>query len=183
MMRQIATLLTLGLVMGCASPDPARVIVQPETSTMKRWTRARSIEVGEVSLPGYAAKEDISILGADGLVMTVPNAIWADEPERTMTRALVRNLAAITRAKVAAKPWPLTGFADAQLSIRVERMLVQASGSLALTGQFAISREEGEGTIRSFSIESPVPTLTAAGIAQAHDTAWRQLAEHIARAL
>ncbi|SPF81667.1 PqiC family protein [Pseudoprimorskyibacter insulae] len=181
-MKPIAALLIATALWGCAG-DPARVVVAPETSTMTVRTTARSVEIKEVSLPAYAKEDKIALQNADGSVTSLEDSIWADEPERAMTNALVRNLTAITGRQIAASPWPLRGFPDAELSVRVEQMLVQAGAGLLLTGQYAVGFESGAGQIKPFSITVPVSATDQNGVAQAHDAAWRQLAERIAKDL
>ncbi|SMX44460.1 PqiC family protein [Actibacterium lipolyticum] len=174
------------ILAGC-SGEPARLAIAPETSALKVRSAARSVSVAEVSLPAYAEAVEVAVQGENGLVGLVPGVIWADTPPRALTSGLVRNLTAITGAEVAAAPWPLDGNPDAELTVRVEQMLVTADGMLRLTGQYAVRRDsfttDRSGSISSFEIAVPTGSPELADIARAHDAAWRQLAEDIARSL
>lgn len=166
---------------GCAG-QPALLSVASEPSQMTTRVSVTSVLVGEVSLPDYANASEIARQAEDGLIETIPDLIWADVPDNAMANALVSNLSQITNASVARAPWPLSALPDAELTIRVERMLLQADGQLHLAGQFAIRRDEGPWAerIRSFEFAVPVQGPTLPDLARAHATAWRLLAEQIA---
>jgi uncharacterized lipoprotein YmbA len=181
-MKPIAALLMCSALLGCAG-DPARVVVPPETSTLTVRTAARSVEIKEVSLPAYAKEDKIARQDDTGAVITLDDAIWADDPERAMTNALVRNLTAITGRQIAASPWPLRNFPDAELSVRVEQMLVQSDGLLVLNGQYAVGFESGTGRIKPFSVTVPLSGEDRQAVARAHEDAWRVLSEQVARDL
>lgn len=181
-MKNLAAILFASVLMGCGA-DPQLVLVEQETSTLRERTQSRTVEIVEVSLPDYATKDDIAIATPEGPVVLLPDTLWADEPERAMTGALVRNLSAITNAQIAASPWPLSGYPEAELTVRVEQMLVSSANALTLSGQFAIGREEGRQVIKPFDVSVPLVALGAGDVARAHASAWRKLAELIAKDL
>lgn len=181
-MKQIAVFLALLPMLGCGTPD-VLVPVNPATSTERVQARSGSVEIIEVSLPSYASSDALAVVAADGTLLALPNTVWADDPERAMTAALVRNLGAITDAQVAASPWPLLDIPEAELTVRVEQMLVDTRPALILTGQYAIGREEGRQIIKPFEITVPVVGEGTAQIARAHANAWTELSEMIARDL
>lgn len=181
-MTRSALLFVLPLLAACGA-DPARIAVMPETSTMRENTRSETVEIVEVSLPAYAQDQEIAVGTAAGALLLAEDAQWADEPDRALTASLVRNLTAISRAEIAASPWPLTGYAEAELTVRVDQMLVGPDGVLVMSGQYAIAREEGPQAIKPFAITVPVPVLDTVNVAHAHEIAWRELAETIVRDL
>lgn len=166
---------------GCVG-EPARLSVISEPSEVTTRVSVRSVLVGEISLPEYANASEIVRESEAGLIESVPDLIWADVPENAMANALVNNLSQITNVAVARAPWPLSSFPDAELTIRVERMLLRADGQLHLRGQFAIRRDDGQWAerIRNFDFTVPVRGPELPDIASAHASAWRQLAEQIA---
>lgn len=178
------------LLAACSSTPEVRVAADAPTSTMKDRSVARSVQVQTVDLPEYAEAEDVAIQQPDGTILLMDNTLWADSPSRALTASLVRNLMTITGATVAAEPWPLREYPEAELTVRVEKMVVQSTGSLTLTGQYIISNEERENLSRDrlFSIEVPVAltqegAVTPTAVAHAHGLAWVRLAEKIARDL
>ncbi len=184
-MRAAALLAPLAIVLAACGGDPARLAVATETSTMTDRSAARSILVGEVTLPEYAEASQVVVQTPDGLIEAVEDVIWADTPSRAMTNSLVRNLSAITGAQVAAGPWPLMDLPDAELTVRVERMLLTADGTLRMSGQYAVRRDVGPGgeQLRGFDIAVPVADPGLGTLSAAHGMAWRLLAEEIAPTL
>jgi uncharacterized lipoprotein YmbA len=156
----------------------------PTTSELRVNVRAQTVQVNEVSIPEYAINQEIPIQQADGSLITDTDRLWADLPDRAMQGALTRHLNTITDARVAAEPWPLSGFAEVELSIFVDDMIVRSTSILSLTGTYAMKSELGRDRVGSFAITAPVADLTNyTAIIAAHELAWQQLAEVLARDL
>lgn len=156
----------------------------PTVSELRLNVRANTVMINEVSIPEYALNQEIPLQQADGSLTTDTERLWADLPSRSMQGALTRQLNQITDARVAADPWPLSGFPEVEVSIFVDDMIVQVNGTLRLTGTYAIKSETGRDVVRSFEITAPVAALESyASIIAAHERAWQQLAEQIARDL
>ena len=135
-------------------------------------------------MPEYALNQEIPIQQADGALTTDTSRLWADLPGRALQGALTRHLNAITDARVAVDPWPLSGFPDAEVSTFVDDMIVQANGTLRLTGNYAIRSEQGRDRVQSFAFAVPVAAPDSyVAIIAAHEAAWQLLAEQIARDL
>lgn len=156
----------------------------PTVSELRVNVAAETVMVNEATVPEYALNQEIPIQQADGALTTDTDRLWADLPGRALQGALTRHLNAITDARVAVDPWPLSGFPDAEVSVFVDDMLVQANGGLRLTGSYAIRSEQGRDVARSFAFVVPVAsTESYVAISAAHEGAWRLLAEQIARDL
>ncbi|MEJ6387913.1 PqiC family protein [Gymnodinialimonas ulvae] len=170
------------LVLAGCGGTPGRLSVPAAPSEMQVRVSVSSVVVGEISLPEYANASEVVRETEVGLIETVPDLIWADVPEDAMTNALVRHLSQITNVPVARAPWPLSSFPDAELTVRTERMLLQADGQLRLSGQYAIRRDDGPWAERigDFDLSVPVRGDDLPALADAHAVAWRQLAEQIA---
>ncbi|CTQ49682.1 PqiC family protein [Jannaschia donghaensis] len=146
--------------------------------------RAQTVQVNEISIPEYAINQEIPIQQPDGSLTTDTDKLWADLPDRAMQGALTRHLNTITDARVAAEPWPLSGFPEVEVSIFVDDMIVQSNSILLLTGTYAMKSEVGRDSVGNFAISAPVIDLDSyTAIIAAHEAAWQQLAEVLARDL
>lgn len=94
---------------GCSNPEAtARYTLTPVAVAQSLPNRLGSAELREVSLPQYAAGQEIAWQSADGALRSSPDNIWADDPPRAMTLALARQISALSGATVIAEPWPLS---------------------------------------------------------------------------
>ncbi|WP_238363802.1 PqiC family protein [Mesobacterium pallidum] len=165
----------------CGAPELR--YAAPETAPEVRVSsRYASIEVVEVSLPTYAADEQIYIQDADGALAPL-GPLWADDPARSITLQLARDLGQITGAQVAAEPWPFRDYAQVKVDVRLEDMRATESGSFVLAGQYYVAPDSGgRNRAGSFRFEAPVAEPgTAAQIAAARSVVVTQLAETVAR--
>jgi uncharacterized lipoprotein YmbA len=154
------------------------------TSELRLNVATETVAIVDVTIPEYAINQEIPVEQPDGALLTDTDQLWADLPDRALTGALVRHLNVITDAQVAAEPWPLSGFPEAEVSIFVEDMIVGADGRLRFTGTYAVGFEsDRRGVIEPFVIFAPVPAPGYPGIMAAHEAAWLQLAERVARDL
>jgi uncharacterized lipoprotein YmbA len=169
------------LLVGCGGPD-LRVAV-PRAAVVERVPiAARSVEVREVSLPGYAASDDIFVDDGAGLIVSEADVLWADEPVRSVTLEIVRYLSQITGARVASEPWPFQSEAQLTVEIRIEQMLASADGTFRLAGHYFVGSPYGRERAQLFDLS--VPLGAGAGppaIAAARGQAVRALAVDIAR--
>lgn len=182
-MRTLTLLALAVLLSACIGGEAPRFAVEPTASLAKHRSAARTIMVADVSLPVYARESRITVQNETGALVPLPDADWADEPERAMTYALVRHLSDISGAKVAADPWPLDGLPEAEVRVRVERMVVEASGTLTLSGQFAVRSDDAvrRNRIEPFTIAVAAASQAPSDVLRAHEAAWQDLAELIAR--
>lgn len=98
-----------------------------------------SVEVRDVSLPTYAASEEVHRERADGALKSSGMVLWADAPERAVSLELSRNLAQLTRARVANEPWPFESYPQARVEVRVEDMVAGNDGLFRLKGQYFVA--------------------------------------------
>lgn len=181
-MKRFFPLLLLATLAACSSVPEQRVTVPRTPVETKQRIAFASVVLREVSLPGYAAGEDIYLADAAGVLRSQPGLFWADDPGRAITLELSRHLAQITGARVAAEPWPFGGFPEAQVEVRVEEMLAQEGGSFRLAGQYFVSSETGRARAQLFDLSVPVQVEAGAtAIAAARGQAVRDLAIAIAR--
>jgi hypothetical protein len=182
-----ALFLLVLLTGGCSfltGPEP-RYSAPVATPSEKVSSRHSSVEVVTVTLPTYAASEDIYVRAGDG-ALTRLGPLWADDPARAVTQQLAGDLAAITGARVAAEPWPFRAFPAARVDVRLTDMVATEDGRFRLAGQYFVAPESGEGDRSGrFMIETVLPgpasAATASAIAAARGQAVADLAVQIAR--
>ncbi|MEI4263162.1 PqiC family protein [Roseovarius sp. D0-M9] len=176
----IAALSALALVAACGAPDE-RVAVPRADAGATQQISYSSVSLRTVSLPTYAASEDIWVSGPDGRIVLGEGLLWADDPGRAVTLELARYLAQITGARVASEPWPFLDRPDAEVELRIEEMLAYADGTFRMSGQYFVAPEDGRDRARLFALSVPIGGEGAAqDIAAARGEVTRQLAREIA---
>lgn len=175
--------LALATLAACSSAPALRypVSVLPETGG-KIGVSVSALEVRDVNLPLYAGLETISIEGPDGVLITDKNTLWADDPTRAVTQGLADALSALTRAKVAAEPWPLSDGPDARLEVRFSKALAGKDGQFSMAGQYFVSSPGGlrREVARRFDVSVPYVVGNPTSVADAMGQAIQKLARTIA---
>ncbi|MFT6023991.1 MAG: putative lipoprotein YmbA [Ascidiaceihabitans sp.] len=166
----------------CSTPAKLYPVTAP-TAGDKIRTTLRSVEVREVSLPSYAAAEEIHIQGLDGALSSSADVLWADIPVRAISLELSRNLAELTGARIAAEPWPFDQSAQARLEVRIEELLASADGTFRASGQYFVTSYEGQRDKSGFfRLSEPFdPEAGPAAIAAARGRIIMQLARIVAK--
>jgi uncharacterized lipoprotein YmbA len=182
--RIFGALLLLALA-GCAGTPVAQYRVDPPSSALRLSPIVGSVEIRDVSLPRYAAADEIALQNEDGAIRALPGTAWADVPQRAVTLTLARNIGTILNARVAAEPWPFAQPPGAEVTVLIETMLVQRDNVLRLSGQYAIAPRAAGISDRSgrFDILQPVAGTELTAVAAAHGAALVTLSETIARRL
>lgn len=197
--RVILAAATCLVVAGCEDTTQ-RYPLEAVTSSVKVRVAVSSVLVRSVSLPTYAAAEEIAFQDETGAIKLNASELWADDPERATTLVISRHLNQMTSATVAPQPWPMEEQPLAAVDIRVEQLLATNRNTLRLSGQYFIGGQEIEQdysedagvkapqrTIRSrsrlFDIDVPVQGNAPGALAAAQSDALRVLAEEIARDL
>lgn len=185
MIRTTTLSIIAGLALAGCAENSARFLIDPPAAEAPVRVRVSTVELRDVSLPSYAAALEIAQQEAGGGLRNLPDSLWADDPVRGVTVALARALAAGTTATVAAEPWPLAEPAQAQVSVRVERMLSTVDGQFQLRGQYAVASPDGviRERLEAFDINVPVAAAEPGAIATANGVALGELARQIARTL
>lgn len=184
MIRHIAVAGILIAAAGCAD-NSARFLIDPPGAAQTIRVRVATVELRDVSLPGYAAALEIAQQEPTGALRNVPESLWADDPVRGVTMALARSLDQTASATVAAEPWPLADPAQARVDVRVDRMLAASAGNFEFSGQYAIASPEGaiRERLQRFDITVPLTGQDPAAIAAATGQAISALAVEIAQTL
>ncbi|XDA98155.1 ABC-type transport auxiliary lipoprotein family protein [Sulfitobacter sp. LCG007] len=176
-----AAALALALSACSSTTDSYAVTPPPVTRTIP--ISYGSVELRKVSLPAYAAADEITRQQPDGTLVSDSKLLWADNPERAVSLELSRNLTRMTGRRIASEPWPFDSFPDARLEVRFESLLAGADGMFRSAGQFFVA-PDGGGRERSGLFDLAVPFDPAGGpqaIARARGQIILDLAEYIAR--
>jgi len=184
-MKRSISVLVLILVAACASTPAHRLDFSPIQSELKIRAVAGSVMLRTVSLPTYAASEEIALEVAPGIIGTDANILWADDPERAVTLAMTQQLDGILNATVGPDPWPFVGLPDVAVDVRVAQMLAGADGVFRLSGQYFVGGDgiDFRNRSHSFDISEPLNGTGAPAIAQAQARSVLKLSEDIARRL
>ncbi|WP_297768204.1 ABC-type transport auxiliary lipoprotein family protein [uncultured Roseovarius sp.] len=175
-------LAAVAMVAACTGVPDQRVTVPRAPVEAKQRIAFGSVLLREVSLPNYAAGEEIFVGDAAGLLNTQPGLLWADDPSRAITLELSRHLSQITGVRAASEPWPFEEFAEAQVEVRIEEMLARDAGVFRLAGQYFVTSESGRARARLFDLSVPVDIEGGApALAAARAQAVGDLALEIAR--
>lgn len=143
MTTRLSAALMLALALAaCTAPPDRFAAPTPEPSAAAAETRQRiafrSVELRELSLPAYAAADEIAVQRSDGTLVAT-GTLWADSPPRAVALELSRALAAITGARIASDPWPFEALPDAALDVRFETLVAQESGVFRASGQYFVA--------------------------------------------
>lgn len=126
---------------GCSAPADLYSVSAPETATQVSIA-FNTLEVRDVSLPAYAAADEIAVEAAGGIVLTDSSVRWADNPERAVALELTRHLVQISGKRIASEPWPFEDYPDAALEVRFERLVARTDGTFHASGQYFVSSED-----------------------------------------
>jgi uncharacterized lipoprotein YmbA len=182
MRRTPALILGLGLILvACGTTE--RFAVSTPAITERQSIAFGAVEVREVSLPSYAAADEIHTQTADGTLISSTSVLWADSPERAVALELSQNLARLTGRRIAAEPWPFEAFPDARLEVRFAELIARDAGTFRASGQYFVAVTDGRRE-RSGLFDLEVPFDPAGGpnaIAAARGQLILDLARFIAR--
>lgn len=177
--------LTLAVLLTACSGTQTRIATPAVTSDLQLNAFVGSALVQTVSLPAYAAAEELAVETAPGVITSTGDLLWADDPERAVTLRLASHLDQILTATVGPDPWPFPGLPDVGIDVRVTDMLAQADGTYRLAGTYFVGGDgiDFRNTSSAFDIVIPLADAEAATVAQAQAAAILTLAEDIARRL
>ena len=181
-MKSAAFALGLAVLLTACGGTAERFTVRAPAAPERIGIAFGSVEVRDVSLPTYAAADEIHVQDATGRLTSSADVLWADAPERAVALELSRNLMQITGRRIASEPWPFQGFADARLELRFSDLVATTDGRFRASGQYFVAPETG-GRDRSGLFDLAVPFDPEGGpaaIAAARGQLILQLAQLIA---
>lgn len=184
MRHSIMITATFMALAACSAPIN-RLNTVPVTSDLSVNPAVSSLMIRSVSLPSYAAAEEVAFQSPEGLIATAPDVLWADEPERAVTLQITRHLNDIMGITVGPDPWPFASLPDVAVEIRVEDMLARADGTFQFRGQYFLGGDgiDYRNASYNFDLTEPLIGEGLTGLAQARAAAVLKLSEAIARKL
>lgn len=177
--------LLIALTLAACTAQPERLALAPVASSLQLQPQVGSVMVRAVSLPRYAAAEEIPLQTPAGLITADSGILWADDPQRAVTLAVTTTLATILGVDAGPEPWPFVGLPDVTVDIRVAQMLAGSDGRFALTGQYFIGGDgiDFRDKAQAFAITTALADPSVGAIAAAQSAAVLLLSEQIARDL
>lgn len=168
----------------CSGPTN-RLDLLPLQSDLRRNANVSSVMVRTVSLPTYAAAEEIATQSPEGFIVTEGDILWADQPDRAATLTITRHLNTILSATVGPDPWPFIDLPDAVVEVRVEEIIAGGDGLFRLRGQYFIGGDAANfrNTVQRFSYTTPLADTGFGAVAAAQSQVLLNLSEDIARTL
>ena len=176
-------LVGLALSLSACAGTPDLYPVTPPAVNETLRIGFRSVEVRDVSLPGYAASDEIAIEDDSGKLVTNSGVLWADSPERAIALELASHLVRLSGRRIASEPWPFEELPNARLDVRFAQLVARADGQLQASGQYFVAVPDG-GRERSGLFDLTVPFDAAGGpqsIAAARGQIILDLAKFLAR--
>ncbi len=143
-MKLVKIFSVVGLVLAvaaCGSSDRFAVTSPPVTEQVRISFGA--VEVRDVSLPSYAAADEIHIRKNDGTLVSSSGQLWADSPERAVALELSENLSRLTGRRIASEPWPFEAYPDARVEVRFSELLASETGQFTASGQYFVAVLDG----------------------------------------
>lgn len=141
-MKPLQFLVPLFLVLVACGAPSERYLVTPPQAAQSQRIAFRAVEIRDISLPAYAADDEIVLRAADGRLESDGSQLWGDTPARAIALELSRHLAQISGARVASNPWPFEALPDARLDLRFESLVAGTDGVYRATGQFFVAVAE-----------------------------------------
>ena len=183
MLKKI-TFLALTAMAACSAPAD-RLALTAAPSALELRPLVRSAMVRTVSLPTYAAAEELAVEGPSGLISSNESVLWADDPQRAVTLTIADTVGDILNTDVGPDPWPFVGLPDVAIDVRVTQMLAGADGVFRLSGQFFVGGDgiDFPNSAHRFAISQPMADQELSSIANAQAAALLVLSEDIARKL
>ncbi|MEM9577909.1 MAG: ABC-type transport auxiliary lipoprotein family protein [Pseudomonadota bacterium] len=181
-MKPFALLIPALVALSACGGASDRYIVTSPQATQSQRIAFRAVEIRDVSLPAYAADDEIVRRAADGKLVS-DGVLWADTPDRAVALELSRHLAQITGARVASNPWPFEALPDARLDLRFETLVAGVDGSFRTTGQYFVAVADGRRERSGiFNLSVPFdPEAGPAAVAAARGEVILNLAAYLAR--
>jgi uncharacterized lipoprotein YmbA len=178
-------LAALALALCACGGRPAYYLLPPVAPTARQAVPTGSVVVADLSLPAYAGALEIASLTGPGTLALDTRALWADQPQRALSRHLAAALEARLGARVATEPWPGFDIPGRRVEVSVDRMVGAPGGGLDFAGQYAIV-EPSSGRLVAldrFALTVPPQGEGYFGLLAAHARAIEALADRIAARL
>jgi uncharacterized lipoprotein YmbA len=184
MSMRLTVLAAAGLMLAaCGAPD--YFLLPPTPAATRAASPVATIAVADINLPAYAAALEIPSLTGPETVHLDKKSLWADNPQRALTRHLAAALEARLRADVGTEPWPGFDAPGLRVEVGVDRMIGAPGGGLDFAGQYAIVAPSSGRIVAfdRFAITVPSQGEGYPGLLADHARAIETLADRIAASI
>jgi uncharacterized protein len=181
---RIAGLVLLAALQACSSPNPNLYTVA-SVSSATHTGAPKVIALRQIGVARYLERSQIVRSSENYRLDVLSNDWWGEPLSAMLSRVLVDELSQrLPGSTVYAETGAVSVSADATIELNVNRMDLDASGTLVLQAQAAIGLKGRSAPLtRSFHFEVPPPNGGVAGEVAAISTAVGQLADGLAAML
>lgn len=174
--------LILLLMMGCRSPEPTYVTLEPLPPQTQRHSEAAGpVAVGELRLPPEVDRQRLVTRKGTHRVDPAPSARWAAPLEELVRSALRNNLADRLPAEAVAGPAQRLDRDAYVVTVAFETFSCDAEGGASLDATWRLLDAEGRSLVtRTAAIRTPAAGDAPRDAARAMSTALAELADRIA---
>lgn len=184
-MRPVLPCLAAAALALAACGEPDYYLLPPTPASARQASPAGTIAVADLALPAYAGALEIATLTAPGTLTLSKRSLWADTPQRGLTRHLAAALEARLGVDVGTEPWPGFDAPGLRVEVTVDRMIGAPGGGLDFAGQFAVVAPSSGRIVafQRFAIAVPPQGEGYPGLMAAHARAIEALADRIAASI
>jgi uncharacterized lipoprotein YmbA len=146
----LASCLCLAILAGCGVTPPARYyILTPVEDSSAKPVAGPAIGIGPVSFPAYLDRPEIAHRSGNNQLHFAESDRWAEPLKTAFSHILADNLSVMLPTdQISLYPWARTTRIAYQISLDVTRFDADASGTVALSVSWEISRPD-DGTVVS----------------------------------
>jgi uncharacterized protein len=183
--RRLACLALPAFAAGCSgSPDPALYTIQMKPGpVLPRGPRV--VQLRDIGLPGYLDRREIVRSAADYRLGVMSNDWWGESLASMLSRVIILGLSQrLPGSSIYPEGGAISADPNAVLGVNIQRMDINASGSLDLIAQAAVNfNRPTRSTSTLFHIVKTPPTPSVAGQVAATSEAVAELTDGLATLL
>jgi len=183
--RRLACLALPVLAASCAaSPEPALYTIQMKPGPVLP-SGPRVVQLRDIGLASYLDRREIVRSSADYKLGVMANDWWGEALGSMLSRVIVLGLSQrLPTSRIYSEGGAISGDPNAVLAVNIQRLDLDASGSLELIAQAAVDfNRPHRSAARSFQIVKPPPSPTVAGQVAATSDAMAELTDGLASLL
>jgi uncharacterized protein len=182
--RRLACLALPALAAGCTSPEPALYTINMKPGAVLTGG-PRIVQLRDIGLPGYLDRREIVRSSADYRLGVMANDWWGEPLAGMLSRVIILGLSQrLPNSSIYPEGGAISSDPNAVLAVNIQRLDLDASGSLELLAQAAVDfNRPRRSAARSFQIIKPAPTPTIAGQVAATSDAVAELTDGLASLL
>jgi uncharacterized protein len=183
--RRLVCLALPALAAGCgASPDPVLYTLQMKPGPVLPGG-PKIVQLRDIGLAGYLDRREIVRSSADYKLGVMSNDWWGEPLGPLLSRTIILGLSQrLPASRIYAEGGAITADPNAVLGVNIQRMDLDASGSLELIAQGAVEfNRPARSASRTFHIVKPPATNTVAGQVAATSEAIGELTDGLANLL